>query len=180
MIGSLSGIAAHNATLAWFGGGALAVGGGGMAAGTAVMASIVVFPALIINGALQHRSANRKIGEIDEAIREIKEATPRLLKVAKALGNGRPVVISIAKETEAARVDLDQEHAVVDGVLYRIPLLSRLYRLIRFYLTGSAFADNEQLFAVRLDRTAGKLALALSRRVFTDSGDVVGPEPGVE
>ena len=80
LISSLSGIAAHNATLAWLGGGALAVGGGGMAAGAAVMAGIIVFPALITNGALQHRSVNKKIEEIDEAINQIKEATSHLLK----------------------------------------------------------------------------------------------------
>jgi hypothetical protein len=173
MISSLSGIAAHNATLAWLGGGALAVGGGGMAAGAAVMASIMVFPALIINGALQHRSANKKIEEIGKQINQINEATPRLLKVANALEHGRPVVISIARETECARVDLDLEYAIVRSMLYRIPILSRVYRLIRYYLTGSTFADNEQPFAVRLDQAAGKLVQAMDRRVFNDSGDVI-------
>ncbi len=45
-IGSLTGIYASNATLAWFGGGALAAGGGGMAAGTLVLGSIVAAPIL--------------------------------------------------------------------------------------------------------------------------------------
>lgn len=49
-ISGLSGAAAWNATLAWFGGGSLAAGGGGMALGTMVLGGIAVAPALMIGG----------------------------------------------------------------------------------------------------------------------------------
>lgn len=49
-ISSLSGVAAQNAILAWFGGGSLASGGGGVAAGTAVLGLVAVVPALLIGG----------------------------------------------------------------------------------------------------------------------------------
>lgn len=49
-IGGLSGVAATNATLAWFGGGALAAGGGGMAAGAVVLGGIAVAPVLLVAG----------------------------------------------------------------------------------------------------------------------------------
>lgn len=39
MIASLGGASAKSATLAWFGGGAIAAGGGGVAVGTAVLAT---------------------------------------------------------------------------------------------------------------------------------------------
>lgn len=45
-IATLSGIAAQNATLAWLGGGSIAVGGAGIAGGTAVLTGIVAVPAL--------------------------------------------------------------------------------------------------------------------------------------
>lgn len=51
-ISSLSGVAATNATLAWLGGGSLAVGGGGMALGTAVLGGIVAGPVLAMGGAM--------------------------------------------------------------------------------------------------------------------------------
>lgn len=51
-IAALQGAAATNATLAWFGGGALAAGGWGMAGGTMVLGSIVVGPALLVMGAV--------------------------------------------------------------------------------------------------------------------------------
>lgn len=60
-ISTLSGAAATNATLAWLGGGALAVGGGGMALGTAVLGGLVVGPALLTAGlSLQGTTAQVK------------------------------------------------------------------------------------------------------------------------
>lgn len=47
-ISTLSGVAATNATLAWFGGGSLAAGGLGMAGGTMVLGGLVVGPALAV------------------------------------------------------------------------------------------------------------------------------------
>lgn len=49
-ISSLSGIAAQNATLAWFGGGSLTAGGGGVAAGGAVLSLVTIVPTLLIGG----------------------------------------------------------------------------------------------------------------------------------
>lgn len=49
-IGSLSGAAAWNATLAWLGGGSLAAGGGGMALGSVVLGGITVGPAVLFGG----------------------------------------------------------------------------------------------------------------------------------
>ena len=51
-ISTLSGAAAWNATLAWFGGGAIAAGGGGMALGSLVLGGITILPALAIGGFL--------------------------------------------------------------------------------------------------------------------------------
>ena len=49
-ISTLSGVAATNATLAFFGGGSLAAGGLGIAGGTAVLGGIVAAPALAVLG----------------------------------------------------------------------------------------------------------------------------------
>lgn len=49
-ISSLSGVAATNATLAWFGGGSIASGGLGMAGGTMVLGGIVAGPVLAVGG----------------------------------------------------------------------------------------------------------------------------------
>ena len=58
-IASLSGAAAENAILAWFGGGSLAAGGGGMALGSLVLSGIVAGPAIFFAG-LSLSSAGEK------------------------------------------------------------------------------------------------------------------------
>lgn len=56
-ISSLSGAAATNATLAWFGGGSLAAGGLGMAGGMAVLGGIVAGPVLAVAGGMMAAKA---------------------------------------------------------------------------------------------------------------------------
>ncbi len=60
-IGSLAGVAATNATLAWFGGGSLAAGGLGMAGGAAVLGGIVAGPVLAIAGGVMAARAKEKL-----------------------------------------------------------------------------------------------------------------------
>lgn len=77
-IATLSGIAAHNATMAAIGGGSLAAGGLGMAGGTAILGGIVAAPILAVMGkayanhaekALEHaRETEEKTSEIVEKI----------------------------------------------------------------------------------------------------------------
>jgi transmembrane protein len=62
-IGTLSGVAATNATLAWFGGGSIASGGLGMAAGTAVLGGIVLGPALLVSGIIASSKADEELSK---------------------------------------------------------------------------------------------------------------------
>ena len=58
-ISGLSGIAAGNATLAWFGGGALAAGGAGMAGGSVVLAVVALLPVVGISTWWAYRQAKK-------------------------------------------------------------------------------------------------------------------------
>lgn len=60
-ISALSGIAAKNATLAFFGGGSLASGGMGMAGGMAVLGGLVAGPALMIVGVVAGAAAKKNL-----------------------------------------------------------------------------------------------------------------------
>lgn len=62
-ISSLSGAAATNATLAFFGGGSLATGGLGMAGGTAVLGGLVAGPALLVMGVIVSAKAGKGLEE---------------------------------------------------------------------------------------------------------------------
>lgn len=71
-ISALSGAAATNATLAFFGGGSLAAGGLGMAGGTAVLGGLVAGPALLVVGLVAGKTAKKDLEKAytnrDEAI----------------------------------------------------------------------------------------------------------------
>lgn len=80
-ISTLAGAAATNATLAWFGGGSVAVGGLGMAGGMAVLGGIVAGPVLAIGGLMMAAKAREKLanariykGETEKAVKEMEHA----------------------------------------------------------------------------------------------------------
>ena len=60
-ISTLSGAAATNATLAFFGGGSLAAGGLGMAGGMMVLGGLVAGPALLVMGLISDSKAQEKV-----------------------------------------------------------------------------------------------------------------------
>ena len=72
-IATLHGAAAHNATMAFFGGGSLASGGLGMAGGVAVLGGLVAGPALMIMGTVIGAKAGKNLNEArtDAAIADI-------------------------------------------------------------------------------------------------------------
>lgn len=81
-IGSLSGAAAVNATLAWLGGGSLAAGGMGMAGGMAILGGITFAPVLAVGGwminAQSHENlanAQKNKAEAEKAAQKMKTAT---------------------------------------------------------------------------------------------------------
>lgn len=60
-ISTLSGVAAKNATLAFFGGGAIGYGGAGMAGGAVVLGGMVAGPALLVMGFVMGKKAEAKL-----------------------------------------------------------------------------------------------------------------------
>lgn len=76
-ISSLSGVAATNATLAWFGGGSLATGGAGMAGGFWVLGGIVAAPIVYFST----KSTYKKIDTIKEKKDEIIKETDNIISL---------------------------------------------------------------------------------------------------
>ena len=93
-ISSLSGIASYNATMAWFGGGSLAVGGGGMAAGLTTLRVIAIAPAVLFSTYSTYKQADKIDAEHIKLLSEIErikpltdEATEKLLMLKVAHRN---------------------------------------------------------------------------------------------
>jgi hypothetical protein len=86
-IGTLSGVAATNATLAFLGGGSLAAGGLGVAGGTAVLGGLVAGPALLIMGFVVGAKASKNLDNAYSNLAEAKKIAEEL-KAAAVLCNG--------------------------------------------------------------------------------------------
>jgi hypothetical protein len=101
-ISSLSGAAATNAMLAWFGGGAVVAGGGGMAVGVWVLGGITVLPALAIGGFFAAREGEKAMtkakeheAKVNKAITEINVAKDHSQKVRQRITELRGVFESM-------------------------------------------------------------------------------------
>ena len=113
-ISSLSGAAATNATLAWLGGGSLAVGGGGMAAGTAVLGLVAAAPAAFIGGitvavigSKQKTSAKRYAAEVCVACEHIRTAIDLLPRITERVSELSGVLTGLVERAGAAISSLE-------------------------------------------------------------------------
>ncbi|WP_442603622.1 hypothetical protein [Paenibacillus sp. KN14-4R] len=136
-IASLSGIAATNATLAWFGGGALAVGGGGMAAGSVVLGGLVLLPALAVLGVFSHMSANKKIKEIEN---EMEEMLSNMIKIKANLKillqterKAQKLIRKLENNTKAFDLELERTQKKLQG---KIGVLTKVVYFLRCCFTG--------------------------------------------
>ena len=91
-IASLSGAAATNATLAFFGGGSLAAGGLGMAGGAAVLGGLVAGPALLVMGFVVDAAASKKL---EQALTNQAEA----VRITEELNTGSKQCEAIRRRT---------------------------------------------------------------------------------
>lgn len=91
-IAALHGVAATNATLAFFGGGSLAAGGLGMAGGAAVLGGLVAGPALLVMGFVVDAAASKKL---DQALANQAEAA----RITEELNTGSMQCEAIRRRT---------------------------------------------------------------------------------
>ena len=103
-IGTLSGAAATNATLAWLGGGSLATGGLGIAGGTAVLGGVVLAPVFAVAGLFSESKSEKNLAQakawaedVVQKAEQINNVTSDLCKIAQLCTN---YVISIEKQIE--------------------------------------------------------------------------------
>ncbi|HKS76313.1 MAG TPA: hypothetical protein VJQ82_24075 [Terriglobales bacterium] len=104
-IAELSGAAAYNATMAWFGGGSLAAGGAGMTGGAFVLGGLVAIPLVFVAA----RGTHRKAKEIEEETVKVESATVTLREQLDTLNQVLPVVRAKKHESENACTEVVQE-----------------------------------------------------------------------
>ncbi len=118
-IGTLSGIAAQNATLAWLGGGSLAAGGMGIAGGTAVLGGIVAAPVLLVGGlvaaslaAKAKEDAYSNLAKARAAEETMKTAEVAARAIGRVANQTHRVILDLRKHLDR---DLAELQAVVAG-----------------------------------------------------------------
>lgn len=138
-IATLSGIAAHNAILAWFGGGAIAAGGGGMVAGTFTLGFIVMAPMIIYSTWKTYKKAD-----------EIRQETLKLPEVENKIKSEndqlRELNTTIYKKVEHLKRQLESVQKINDRVykiIYPHGLRSELTRDVYKYFDKDFYTSEE-------------------------------------
>jgi len=133
-ISGLSGVAAANATLAWFGGGALSAGGLGMAGGAWILGSIVTGPVLAIGGMVMSAKSKEALAnakaqaaeaaKVIEQMRTIEAATSliesraeQIFQILYELWEELRLTIPqletiVSRETDWRKLQTDEQQAV--------------------------------------------------------------------
>ncbi len=103
-ISTLSGAAANNATLAWLGGGTIAMGGGGMSLGSIVLNSIVVGPALLASSFFVGRKAEEIATAVAQEVAKMDIAESEINRQLKIL----ETILQRVDELFKSTVDVDK------------------------------------------------------------------------
>lgn len=149
-IASLSGIAAHNSILAWFGGGALAAGGGGMAAGTVALGAIVALPIVLFSSYKTHSSANDLIIKTDKINAEI----PKLIRSSNDLVEANKIVQRQLNILQVQHEKISEINKQIYNLLYPNGIVSKAKRDINnlfkqdFYTKAEAEGIDKLLWTI--------------------------------
>ncbi|MEZ8302930.1 hypothetical protein AB6C61_03685 [Vibrio splendidus] len=139
-IATLSGAAATNATLAWFGGGALAASGAGMSGGMMVLGGIVAAPMIFF----ATKKAYQKAEQLEQATQALKDTFPEL----------EQLLISASEQQAEVKAYTKQMRTICDNYVFEAKTLmtmiqpngrwSRLYQWLRRLFRLNVFKPKQQ------------------------------------
>jgi hypothetical protein len=135
-ISGLSGVAATNATLAWFGGGAVAAGGAGMAGGMTVLGGIVAIPLVYIAAMSTHKKAK----EFEDAKVEVEEAIVETRRQVETLPSFLKLVEARRHETEGLCSDVVAKIVELKKVIQPLGLISVAKQKILAFIGKQPYA----------------------------------------
>ena len=157
-IATLSGAAATNATLAFFGGGSLAAGGLGIAGGTAILGGLVAGPALAVMGFVIGAKAS---SQKDNAYSNLAEARQLCEELATA---------GVACNGIRRRAYMFFRLLVKLDALF-IPLIFRMEQAIQAHGTDfRSFSDDEKHAVAGAVSIAGAIKAVLDTPILTEDG----------
>lgn len=145
-IAGLTGVAATNATLAWFGGGALAAGGAGMAGGAMVLGGLFAAPLIIYSVWSSHSQAKEielKTKDIDLASEELK---PKLIELYDVF----QVIKTQHNRLKKAYETFEAEYKIAKGLLLPYGFISIVYYYIRLLFGWVLYSEEDKITLLNL------------------------------
>ncbi len=165
-IGTLSGAAATNATLAWLGGGSLAAGGYGMAGGMAVLGGLVAGPVLAVGGMMLASKA--------EAAKE--DARTNLHQAEVAAEEMKTAVVA----TNGIKARFHEAYNVLEALNERFePLLEDLQNLVASNQDYRSYSPEDQKGVYFCASLAKTIKNVLETPLLSDSGSVTSESASV-
>ena len=170
-IAGLHGVAATNATLAWFGGGSLAAGGLGIAGGVAVLGGFTAAPILAVAGWKWSEKAREKLAHarINLADRK-KEASE--MKAAAAVVRG---IFKVATESESI---LQQLRCRASPVLDDLAAVVRRNRGVRAHVSRFLAFAASKLDPAGFYRDDSGIVRSRDTRIPASGGDALEGNDG--
>lgn len=160
-ISALSGVAATNATLAWFGGGALAAGGLGIAGGTVVLGGVVAAPVLAVGGLVLASKAEAAVNDAYSNLEKARAAAESM----EAACTGAGTIRKCAEEMQGILEELMPHCQTFNQELQALVEQETDYRIIK--------KNSHDRFVVKtsfeLARTTSNI---LKAPLFDDNGTV--------
>lgn len=128
-IGTLSGAAAYSATLAWFGGSAVAAGGGGMVLGGVILSSVAVLPMFAFVAFRSYSGAK----EWDKATEQLADRRKANKEGTAKMRTLLPQVVRAAQEIKesTARFDRDVEDVKARAFTLAVDLSSQVFKFVQ-------------------------------------------------
>lgn len=164
-IASLSGAAATNATLAFFGGGSLAAGGLGMAGGTAVLGGLVAGPALAVLGVVVGAKAS---ANLDKAYTNLAKAK----EFREEMDTASAVCVGIRRRASMFNRFLISLNSIFEPLIYEMTrIIERRGNDFR------KFSDDEKKIVAEAMAMAGAIKSILDTPILDDDGNLT-PESG--
>jgi len=145
---TLYGAAAGNAGWAWFGGGSLAAGGGGMAAGHLVLPGIGSAIAVAVSATMSHKEANRLAGEC----KKLEGANSANEKSLANLSSNCKKVGDLESKLDGEAEKLWDVISSTRRKLFRFGILSHWIRLVRMWIRGNYYRQDELSLIDKLGR----------------------------
>lgn len=159
-IASLSGAAATNATLAFFGGGSLAVGGLGMAGGTAVLGGLVAGPALAVLGVVVGAKASANLEKAYSNLAKARE-------FREEMDAASSLCIEIRKRSAMFNRFLVSLNSIFE------PLVYEMTKIIKTKGTNyRKFSEHEKKVVAEAMAMAGAIKAILDTPILDEAGNL--------